>query len=326
MSEMATILARCNFQCAMKNVAHRIDVSKAALAGNRFHAVVTFFESPASGFDAQAFYELRGRGLHFFGEDPGEIARTHRDSMRQHRHRERFVQIVEHPRLEFAQWFAVGQLQRERGTELRLSAWPPEIEHQVARDLQCQMRTVVFFDQRQCQVHSRCDSGRRVNILVTDKYWVRINVGARGAFDENMTPVPMRCGPSAVEQTCSRKQHRAGANRADSPDSSGDFSQPAHHVTVYFILLDRAATGYEQGVDLSTHFPKSFMRGDSQSTVRHKRSLRRRADDFYRIDWVQTGILFAEHFRSARKDLKRPDQIDDLRARRGHEHDPPRSR
>src|SRR5437899_9392497 len=47
-------------------------------------------------------------------------------------------------------------------------------------------------------------------------------------------------------------------------------------------------------------------------------------DDFYRIDWGRTGILFAEHFRSASKDLKRPDQIDDLRPRRGHEHDPPR--
>ena len=91
MSEMATILARCNFQCALKNIAHRIDVSKAAFAGNRFHAVVTFFEPPASGFDAQAFHELRGRGLHFFGEDPGEIARTHRDPVRQNGDGERFV-------------------------------------------------------------------------------------------------------------------------------------------------------------------------------------------------------------------------------------------
>src|SRR5437016_4803918 len=267
---MATILARCNFQCALKNVAHRIDVSKAALAGNRFHAVVTFFESPASGFDAQAFHELRGSGLHLLGEDSGEIARTHRDSMRQHRHRERFVQIVEHPRLEFAQWFAVGQLQRQRGTELRLSTWPAQIEHQVASDLQRQTRTVVFFDQRQCQVHSRCDSGGRVNILVTNKYWIGINVGAWGPFDENMTPIPMSCCPAAIEQTCSSKQHCAGANRADSPDPPGDLSQPAHDVTVYFIPLDRAATCYEQGVDLSTHFSKSFMRGDAQPTVRNE--------------------------------------------------------
>jgi hypothetical protein len=55
----------------------------------------------------------------------------------------------------------------------------------------------------------------------------------------------MSCGPAAIEQTCSSKQHCAGANRADSPDPSGDLSQPAHDVTVYFVLLDRAATCYE---------------------------------------------------------------------------------
>src|SRR6266576_2134317 len=134
----------------------------------------------------------------------------------------------------------------------------------------------------------------------------------------------MSCCPAAIEQTCSSKQHCAGANRTDSPDPSGDLSQPAHDVTVYFILLDRAATSDKKSVDLSTHFSKSFMCGDSQSTVRHKRSLRRRADDFDGIDWRRSGVLFAKHFRSASKDLQRPDQIDDLCPRRGHEHDPPR--
>src|SRR5947208_16227707 len=96
-SEMATIMSWRNFQCPLKNIAHRIDVPKAALASNRLHAVLTFFQSPASCFDAQAFYELRRGGLHFFGEDPGKITRAHRYSLRQHRHRERFVQVVEHP-------------------------------------------------------------------------------------------------------------------------------------------------------------------------------------------------------------------------------------
>src|SRR6266566_1676452 len=90
-SEMATIMSRRNFQCPLKNIAHRIDAPKAALAGNRLHAVVTFFESPASGFDAQAFHKLRGRGLHLVGKDSGEITRAHRYPLRQHRHIERFV-------------------------------------------------------------------------------------------------------------------------------------------------------------------------------------------------------------------------------------------
>jgi hypothetical protein len=36
--------------------------------------------------------------------------------------------------------------------------------------------------------------------------------------------------------------------------------------------------------------------------------------------------LFAEHFRGASEDLQRPDQIEDLRSRRGHEDDPTRAR
>ncbi len=136
----------------------------------------------------------------------------------------------------------------------------------------------------------------------------------------------MSCGPAAIEQTGSSKQHRTSANRADSPDSSGNLFQPANDVRVYFILLNRAATGDKKSVDLSTNFPKGFVRGDSQPAVRHKRSLRRSADDFDGIDWRRSKILFAEHFRGAREDLERPDQIEDFGSRRGNEDDAARPR
>jgi hypothetical protein len=134
-----------------------------------------------------------------------------------------------------------------------------------------------------------------------------------------------RCA-AAIEQTGASKKHRTSANRADSPDSSGNLFQPANDVRVYFILLNRAATGDKKSVDLSTNFPKSFVRGDSQPAVRHKRSLRRSADDFDGIDWGRSGILFVEHFRGAGEDLQRPDQIENLGSRRGYEHDAARPR
>jgi len=59
-AEVATILSRRNFQRALKDIAHRIDVSEAALARDRFHAVLTFFQSPARRFHAQAFDKFRG--------------------------------------------------------------------------------------------------------------------------------------------------------------------------------------------------------------------------------------------------------------------------
>ena len=185
---------------------------------------------------------------------------------------------------------------------------------------------MVFFHQRQRQIHSRCHSGGGVNIFVANKYWVRINLRTRSPLDENVTPVPMSCGPAAIEQSGSSEEHCAGANRTDSPDSWRDLSHPAHDVTAYLILLNGIATGDEQGVDLSAHLSKSFMRGDSQPTVRDKRSVGRGGNNFDGIDWRRSGILPTEHFRSASKDLKRPDQIEDLGPWRGYEHDPARSR
>jgi len=136
----------------------------------------------------------------------------------------------------------------------------------------------------------------------------------------------MRGGAAAVEQTGPSKQHRTGANRSDSPDSSGDLSEPANDVRVYFVLLNRIAAGDEQSVDLTAHFSKSFVRSDAQPAIRYKRSVSRSSDDFDRIDRRRTGILFTEHFRGAGKDLERPDQIKNLGSRRGYEHDAARPR
>jgi hypothetical protein len=77
-TEMATVLARWDFQGPLKDVAHRVDVPEPAFARDHFHAVVTFLQSTASGFDSEALDELCGRRVHLFGEDPSEIARTHR--------------------------------------------------------------------------------------------------------------------------------------------------------------------------------------------------------------------------------------------------------
>ena len=110
-TKVATILAGCDFYGALKNVAHRVDVPEAAFVCDHFHAVVTFFQPAASCFDAQALNKFCRRSLHLFGEDAREIARTHRDALCQQRHGERLLQIIEHPRFQFEQWFSIGQLQ-----------------------------------------------------------------------------------------------------------------------------------------------------------------------------------------------------------------------
>jgi hypothetical protein len=78
MAKVATVLARCDFQSALKDVTHRVDIPEAAFARDHFHAVVTFFQPAASCFDPQALDKFCRRGLHFFAEDAREIAWTHR--------------------------------------------------------------------------------------------------------------------------------------------------------------------------------------------------------------------------------------------------------
>jgi hypothetical protein len=133
---------------------------------------------------------------------------------------------------------------------------------------------MIFFHQREGEVHSCRNAGRGIDVFVPNKYWIGINVCARGAPDQNLAPVPMRCRASAIKQAGSRQQHCACADRADSPGSPSRSFQPADYVSAYFILLDRAATSHEQGVDVSAQLAKSLMRHDSHTAVREKGAVR----------------------------------------------------
>ncbi len=136
----------------------------------------------------------------------------------------------------------------------------------------------------------------------------------------------MRCRTATVKDAGATEEQCAGADRADSPDTSSYLSEPSNYFDGYLILLDRSATGYEQGIYLTPHLSKCLMRCDSQSTVRHNCRARCGGYDFDCIDGKSARILSAEHFGSPSKDLKWPDEIEDLSSRPRDEHDPACSR
>ena len=136
----------------------------------------------------------------------------------------------------------------------------------------------------------------------------------------------MRCRAATVEHAGSTEEQCPGADRADSPDTSSYLSEPSNYFDAYLIFLDGGATGYEQRVYLAPHLSKRLMRCDSQSTVRHNCRARRGGYDFDCIDGKSARILSAEHFGGPSKDLKWPDEIEDLSSRPRDEHDPARSR
>src|SRR5438046_3937735 len=126
---------------------------------------------------------------------------------------------------------------------------------------------MVLFHESQCQVHSCCDPGRRIHILVTNKYWVGVNVGPRALSSEKCAPVPMSCRLAAVEQAGASKEHCAGTDRADSANSSSHLFDPSHCLNAYLIVLNGTATGYETSIDLPAHSSKRDIRYGSDNTV-----------------------------------------------------------
>src|SRR5437773_11398765 len=109
-TEMATVLAGRELQRSLKDVAHGIDVSEAALVCDGLHAVLTFLEAAPSCFNPQTFDKLCRCRFHFLRKDTGEISWTHRYAPREQRNSEWFVQVIEHPGFQFEQRFAIGQL------------------------------------------------------------------------------------------------------------------------------------------------------------------------------------------------------------------------
>src|SRR5262249_838370 len=69
-------------------------------------------------------------------------------------------------------------------------------------------------------------------------------------------------------------------------------------------------------------FAKGPIRGDAQTAVGNQGSTRRNSRHFDRIDGRRSGIFSGKEFSSARKDLERTDQIEDLDPRPANQNDP----
>jgi hypothetical protein len=91
MTEVAPVLAGSNLESALKNIAHRIDVSKTAFPGDRLHTVLAFFQAPSSSLNSETLNEFRGRSFHFPGEDPRKVSRAHSHTLRQDRNAQRLI-------------------------------------------------------------------------------------------------------------------------------------------------------------------------------------------------------------------------------------------
>jgi hypothetical protein len=87
-----------------------------------------------------------------------------------------------------------------------------KIEDEVASDLQREGRAMIFFYQRQCQVHAGGYSRRCIDVSVANEDWARIDLSARATLAQKITPRSMSRGIPIIERAGSTQQHRAGTH------------------------------------------------------------------------------------------------------------------
>jgi len=91
-----------------------------------------------------------------------------------------------------------------------------------------------------------------------------------GPFDENVTPFQLRWLPAAIEQNLLEQAALRRCKPSRFADPSGDlFSAKRTRHCLFHPARPRLPPATSR-VSIFTHFSKSFMCGDSQSTVRQQ--------------------------------------------------------
>src|SRR5262245_59226711 len=89
------------------------------------------------------------------------------------------------------QRLAVSGLNGELAAELRLTARSLQEHHQLPRDTERDVAAEVFLDERQGQIHSRRDAGRRVDAAIAYEYRIGLDTDARVHRGQCLTRRPM---------------------------------------------------------------------------------------------------------------------------------------
>src|SRR6185503_19056131 len=126
--EAAPITLRVHAKRAAKRDAHRLGGAEPACGGDLRDTARRFLEQTARRLHAHALHEPSGRHPDLAHEHAEEVAWAHGDSPGERLDREIDTGVPENPRLQVAQGLALGELGRELGAELRLTAGPLEKE------------------------------------------------------------------------------------------------------------------------------------------------------------------------------------------------------
>ena len=221
---------------------------------------------------------LRRRQPDLAQEHAREVARAHRDPLRQRRDRAVGVGMVDDPGLQLAQRLAIRRLGCELGAELRLAAGAAEEEHHLPRGVERDLAAEVVLHQRERQVHARGDAGGGPDVAVADEDRIGIDPHPRVALRQAVAPHPVGRRAPAVEQPRLGEQEAARADRSEPPHARRETADAADQRPIVERRARAQPAGHQQGVDTAAHRAERAPRDDGDPGLGVDRARHRRHD------------------------------------------------
>src|SRR5215469_5281609 len=103
----------------------------------------------------------------------------------------------------------------ERCAELALASGTPQKYDHHPCDAKCQLTAEVLFHQCQSHINSGRHARRGVAVSVLHINGIRIHPNPRIVPRELITPVPMRCGAPAFQESGAGKDQRTSTDRSE---------------------------------------------------------------------------------------------------------------
>jgi hypothetical protein len=175
-SESLAIISGGDFHNALKRTPHRVSTPKTAFFRNFFDGVRAYFQPLTRGLYSNFLDKSGWRFPNFIAKHAGEVSFTHMRALCECLNGEVTTEIVGSPGDELIDDVALCLLRFQSRAKLRLSARTSHEHDQVSCTLNRDRLAQVFFNKRQGEVDTGGYTGRRINVVIFDKYGVCLNV------------------------------------------------------------------------------------------------------------------------------------------------------
>src|SRR5579871_1345491 len=164
--------------------------------------------------------------------------------------------------------------------ELRLTAWPLEEHHHIARDDECEFAAEVLFDKREREVHAGSHASRRAQRAVANENLIVVDEQIRKVASQFVGTLPMRGDAASVEETGCCKEEHPCAHRTVAPDGRCAPAEPSRYRRIN--LVKGRIASHQERVDRLVRIIDSAV-GEETETAGSTYSTRSSAHDLHFI-------------------------------------------